>query len=302
MVQRTEQTKEKFKQDFITKAKKVHGDSYTYDLVSYCDGDPNVKITCPTHGVFEQRPSNHVNKQSGCPTCSGLKKLSTETFIVKAKKIHGDRFNYDLVDYKNSRTKIKITCPTHGVFEQVPASHLQNIGCLVCSGKHHRTTDEFVLESKLVHGHKFDYTLVEYVSTGLKVDIICGGHGKFKQTPHNHLQGQGCPVCQSSKGELSVSKFLDDNNIYYKREYSFPNCTHKRLLRFDFYLPDKNICIEYDGIWHEIPHPKDYDGNGFKGTKIRDKIKDKYCVDNSIRLIRINYDENITDHLNPLTM
>lgn len=60
--------------------------------------------------------------------------------------------------------------------------------------------------------------------------------------------------------------------------------------------------IEYDGIWHEKPHPRDYSGNGFKNTKIRDKIKDEYCVTNDIKLIRINYDENISDYLNPLTI
>jgi hypothetical protein len=166
-------------------------------LVDYKNTYTKIKIICPVHGIFEQRTSNHLRGQ-GCKQCGGTKKLTTEEFIKKAKTIHGDKYDYNLVDYKNTYTKVKIICPIHGVFKQKPSDHLRNNGCPECSGTKKLTTKEFIEKAKAVHGDKYDYSLVKYKNTKTKVKIICPIHNTFEQRPNSHLKGFGCPECRQS--------------------------------------------------------------------------------------------------------
>lgn len=102
-----------------------------------------------------------------------------------------------------------------------------------------------------------------------------------------NTNNSGCPSCNFSKGELKMSKFFDLNKILYVSEYTFEDCRNKLKLPFDFYLPDFNLCVEYDGILHykdKFNNPKE-----FKNLKKNDKIKTKYCKDNNINLLRIPY-------------
>lgn len=129
-----------------------------------------------------------------------MKKLTTEQFIERARQVHGDRFDYSLTEYVNRRTKVKIICPDHGVFEQQAGSHLYGKGCALCGRQ--RTTDkqslntpEFIEKAKAVHGCKYDYSQTQYSKSSEKVIIKCSEHGVFEQTPNNHLRGQGCPSC-----------------------------------------------------------------------------------------------------------
>ena len=88
----------------------------------------------------------------------------TKIFINKSLKIHGDRYNYCLVNYINNRTKIKIICKEHGIFEQIPAKHLSGRGCQICGGSKVKTTEEFIKESKKIHNDKYDYSLLKYIN------------------------------------------------------------------------------------------------------------------------------------------
>lgn len=127
-------------EEFIEKSVSAHKNRYDYSQVVYKGSHAYVDIICPLHGKFSQLPSNHV-KGVGCPKC-GLLKLSkkfsstTDAFIEKAIKIHGERYNYILTEYKNAKTKIKILCPKHGRFEQVPNHHLQGKGCPYCASSY----------------------------------------------------------------------------------------------------------------------------------------------------------------------
>lgn len=133
----------------------------------------------------------------------------------------------------------------------------------------------------------------------VQLDFNCG-HKPNWIVPRNIKQNQGCPICSKSKGEKTIRLYLEKNKIDFIQEYRFGDCKHKLQLPFDFYIPNKNLCIEFDGIQHfEINHY--FGGNKeFKETQIRDSIKNKYCKDNGINLIRIPYWEldNIEDILN----
>jgi hypothetical protein len=120
-------------------------------------------------------------------------------FINKAKKIHGDKYDYSKVEYKNVQTKIKIICYNHGEFEQLPSKHLSNHGCVKCSGHYKKTSTDFINDAIQIHGDKYDYSKINYNNSQEKIIIICKVHGEFEQRPNNHLNGQGCAKCAGRK-------------------------------------------------------------------------------------------------------
>ena len=136
------------REEFIEKARKVHGDKYDYSKVVYKNAITKVCIICPEHGEFWQEAYSHT-KGCKCQACAGSKKLTTEEFIEKARKVHGDKYDYSKVEYKNNRTPICIICPEHGEFWQLPINHLKGCGCKHCKGKRITekkllTTEEFI--------------------------------------------------------------------------------------------------------------------------------------------------------------
>ena len=283
---------------FINEAKKIHNDKYDYSKVDYINSHTKVKIICSEHGVFEQTPTNHLQGQT-CGKCNGLNK-TTDDFVNEAKIIHGDKYDYSKVNYINRKTKIKIICPKHGEFEQLPYPHLSyKQGCPKCIGMN-KTTDIFIGEAKLIHGDKYDYSKTMYIKSKIKIDIICPKHGLFKQSPNMHLKGQGCPICKESKGEKKVREFLNKHNITFIQQHTFFDCKNINVLPFDFYLPNHNICIEYDGVHHFKPVNRFGGEKGFLLTKQNDLIKNKFCLVNKINLIRIPYFGDVTFHLKTL--
>jgi hypothetical protein len=286
------------KEEFIEKANKVHNNKYNYSEVNYETALTKIKIICPDHGTFEQRPTNHLRGE-GCIKCSGCHQYTNKEFIQKANIIHNNIYDYLLTNYTNSQEKIKIICKKHGEFEQMANSHLQGFGCSKCyNEKRTYNTEKFIELSKLKHGNFYDYSLVEYIHSRKKVNIICPIHGEFEQQGDSHLKGSGCPICNASKGEKEIRLFLERNNIIFNTQHTFENCKNERYLPFDFYIPIINTCIEFDGLQHFKPIEYFGGEKTLKITKAHDKIKTDFCINNSIKLIRIMYNENILDKLN----
>jgi len=281
---------------FIEKAKLIHNNKYDYSLTKYINSRSKVEIICPLHGIFEQKASAHLNGQR-CPDCFGSKKLTTEEFIEKAKLIH-NKYDYSLTKYINSRSKVEIICPLHGIFEQKASSHLRGFGCILCAvEKRKLTTEEFIEKAKLIHNNKYDYSLTEYIKSNKRVIINCYKHGKFLQLPNSHLNGNGCPNCKSSKGENSIKKFLIENDIKFESQKTFDGCVYKKKLRFDFYLPEKNLVIEYDGEQHFNSVEKFGGEEEFNKRRVKDRIKNDFCIKNSITILRIKYDDDLQERL-----
>jgi very-short-patch-repair endonuclease len=130
--------------------------------------------------------------------------------------------------------------------------------------------------------------------------IICPKHGEFKQNPKHHYNGVGCPICKESKGEKTIRKYLLENSIKFENQKEFQGCKYEHPLKFDFYLPEHNICIEFDGEQHFKIVEKWGGLESYNKVLIRDKIKDEYCIENNIHLLRIRFDENINDKLTDL--
>ncbi len=288
---------------FINKVSSKHNYFYDYSKTFYTTAKNKVVIICPIHGEFLQLPHSHING-SGCYNCGRSKtydktRLSKDIFISKCIDIHGNKYDYENIDYKNMKTKIDILCLEHGIFSQTPDSHLKS-GCPECFLKKVRMTkDDFISRCIDIHGNKYDYNKSNFLSTNDDTTIICNIHGEFIQNVRAHLRASGCPKCSESKGEKIIRLLLDKKNIKYESQKKFDKCLSLSgsKLRYDFYIEKYNLCIEYDGEQH-FSSVKYWGGDkNFEKLKIRDNIKNKFCIDNNINLLRISYKDNIQDIL-----
>ena len=273
----THNKQRKTKDCFIEESQRIHKNKYDYSLVEYVNYKTDIKILCPEHGVFEQAPNNHLQGK-GCKYCGGTTGMDTKLFIKKAKSVHGDKYDYSLVDYDNAQTKIKILCPEHGIFEQTPNNHLsKEQGCYECLDKVFNT-ETFIKKAKDIHN--YDYSLVNYVDSNSKIKILCSEHGVFEQIPNSHLQGSGCPSCGhiNSKKEKEVVSFVKSLNV----DVIENNRTIVSPLELDIYIPSHKLAIEFDGLyWHnEVNKPNNYHLNKTVG-----------CEKQGIQLIHIFEDE-----------
>lgn len=227
------------------------------------------------------------------------RKITTNDFIENAKKIHGDKYNYHNTIYTSAKNHVIIECKIHGNFFQTPNDHLNKRGCKKCGDKRKNLNrilgnNKFIEASNLIHNHKYDYSLVNYINNRTNVSIICREHGIFNQLPDNHLKGCGCPQCfNKSKAEKYIQKILIENQIEFNREFKFNSCfgLSNKKLPFDFYLPKYKCCIEYDGEQHFNEFRFRNAKKSLESVKFRDSIKNKFCQENGINLIRVPYTE-----------
>ena len=208
-------------EEFIEKAKQVHGDKYDYSQVNYVNNSTKVKLICPKHDEFLITPNNHLHG-GGCKLCSQeqMKKIylmTTDEFVKKANNLHNNFYDYSKVNYQGSKKKVIIICPIHGEFSMRPNNHLMGQVCPQCANENRRKTlaltkNEFIEKAKQVHGDLYDYSKVEYVNNNTPITIICPKHGEFKQKPDHHLLGNGCPRCKTEKiadiRRLSIDDFI----------------------------------------------------------------------------------------------
>jgi hypothetical protein len=297
---------------FIERCSIVHDNFYDYSVTQYESYQSPVQIICPKHGQFSQRPAKHLTGMK-CKKCAYEQRKTrlktTKGFIVDAQKVHGNKYDYTRVNYINDNEKIEIVCKKHGSFWQRPSDHLRNkAGCPKCKGEkiillRTKPVQTFVKQAQEVHGNKYDYSKVAYKNTHTKVCIVCPKHGEFWQKPNAHISSQqGCPACKESKGERQIRLWLEEKQIQYIPQQKFTECINNETncpLRFDFYLPNHNTCIEFDGKQHF----KEGIGilmNGryvftftdWKKLSMKDAIKNQYCNERGIKLIRIAYNQS----------
>ena len=296
-----------FLTNFIETSNRVHNNLYNYNKVNYINNNTKVIIGCPLHGDFKQNPTLH-KKGYNCPKCKSIIKKKPHKGKQHVRKldkdvindfniVHNNKYDYDKMIYINNRIKIIITCFKHGDFKQTPSKHLIGQGCNECgkkisSNKRRTSNKTFTNNANIIHHNLYNYDKVVYITNRIKVIIGCSLHGNFKQIPLKHLSGQGCPKCKSSSGEEKIRKLLTNMNITFYEQKTFDGCEDINKLRFDFHIPSINTLIEFDGQHHF--KSIDYFGgmSAYLKQRKRDLIKNKYCRDNSIRLIRIPYYES----------
>lgn len=274
---------------FINEAIEIHGYRYIYDLVDYKHTEIPVDIICRIHGVFKQTPHVHLKGQN-CFKCSRevaieKTKMKPEAYFEKANLKHNYKFDYTNSKYLGTVYPITYICPEHGEVTQNASSHLR-YGCERCG---HDTKvipfEEFVERAIVIHKGLYTYLKEGYTNISSKIKCVCKIHGVFEQVGDDHLKGRGCPICKQSVGEKQISLILDKLNLKYIAEYKIKDSKY----RYDFYIPDLNILIEYDGVQHF--RPIDFFGGikSYEYTKKADKEKNVLAEVNNYHLIRIPY-------------
>ena len=247
---------------FISRSIENHGDTYNYDKTIYYSNKDKVIITCKIHGDFEQTPNKHLIGR-GCNECGGSKKMTWLDFLLKANNKHNNKFIYKDQLFENGRSKIIITCPIHGDFKQLMEAHLRGDGCASCAGCKNYNEETILEKLYDIHNNRYEYNLYDFINNRSIIEITCPIHGKFNMRAANLFNG----------------------------------CKYKRNLPFDFYLVDKNTCIEYDGEQHYQPIEFFGGDDNYKKQIIRDNIKNEYCIKNNIKLFRIKYNDNIDEKI-----
>ena len=279
--------------------------------------NPNIKIIseyknfktyvtceCAIDGhIWDAYPQNLL-KGHGCPICSARRASEKNTKSHKQFVDEIANISPNIIitgTYTKSIDPISCKCKICGnEWNTVAQNLISGKGCPEC--KKSKLSD---LLRKDVEIFKDELYLInpnieiigEYINSYTKVLCRCKKDDfVWSALPSNLLRGTGCPICNSSHGEQKITNYLKLQNISFIPQYKFEQCKNQRKLPFDFYLPDFNMCIEYDGLQHYKPvcfGGCSYDDAllAFKQTKANDKIKNHFCNSNDINLLRIPYYE-----------
>lgn len=283
-------------------------------LDNYINSTTPIKFRCKKCGfIFEADPIK-ITRNKDCPICFKGMKLNSSSFSYKSALIHNNKYDYSKVNYINAKEKVCIICHEkdengieHGEFWQIAHDHLNGHGCPKCAAqaaaiREADTQEDFIRKAIKVHGNKYDYSKVNYINCFTPVTIICPKHGEFQQKPIYHLQGNGCQKCNTSRGEEMVKIWLDSNNFEYIQQYSIRDTSFRNRKRIDvdFYIPNKNIFIEYNGLQHYVPKNRFGGMIQFENQQIRDEDLRTYCNNNNLKLIEISYKYNKQYKINEL--
>lgn len=231
--------KQRAKDSFVEKSKKVHGDLYDYSLADYVKSGVKVKIICSKHGVFEQCPTSHMSG-CGCPACgielrSLAQRDSNETFIAKAEKVHGNIYDYSKLVYVSQKVKVEIVCKEHGSFWQKTNNHLNGNGCPLCLpaklSQIHRLDYDKVKQDVLFSLQDTDSKLIEfnYENSNSFCKLNCKKHGEYKQRIRAILSGHGCAKCASEVSAKirsnPVESYIPEFQRLYNGKYDYSLAT-----------------------------------------------------------------------------
>ena len=280
-------------------------------LEKYKDIFTPILHRCLVHNIkYSPTPKNVLNG-NGCSECKkdkiSFSKLRTnEEYSKELKKANKNVIV--LENYIDNKTPILHKCLIHNINWRItPSNALKGNGCPKCHREriaysNQKTNDEYVAELFRINPEVV--VLEEYLGNGVPITHKCLRHNfEWLIAPVYALRGYGCPMCRESFGEKKIRQWLELNSVKYIYQYIFIDCKDVNPLPFDFYLPELNICIEYDGIQHF--EPTDFSGKGkewaekqLEYTQKHDKIKTGYCKNNNIELLRISYLENVEEKLN----
>jgi len=237
-----------------------HHNKYDYSLVDLENrrNDGKVPIIChekdcgEEHGIFWQLPNQHKFGK-GCPKCRLNKQ---EDILSIFKKVHGDKYDYSLVEYKGMNKNILVICKKcKNIFEVSPTNHKKGRGCPICAIERRKEKLKLPLKKvkeiidKKFNG-KYDLSHIDYKNVDERIKLMCPIHGEFWQTPYMLFKGHGCPKCGQSVLENEIQILLDKNGIKSKFEANKKDFEWLGMKSLDFYLPDYNIAIECQGIQH----------------------------------------------------
>lgn len=229
---------------------------FDFSEFKYSSSKTKSIVKCPEHGAWETSYEK-IMAGGGCPKCRGYYQ-STDDVLLKLKKVHGDTYDFSKVKYVKSSEKVEVICPTHGSWFAAVKTLLKGHGCSKCfiernTGQKRSNTEEFIAKAKEVHGEKYDYSKVEYVSANQKVSIFCKKHGEyFTQAPSSHLSGNGCPACGrealSAAQAMDIADFKSRARAIHKDRYDYSLVVHSNA------WPKVSIICKQHGKFEQSIH------------------------------------------------
>lgn len=268
------------------------GNEYTF-LDPYVDSRTKIKVKHNKCGkVYKVTPSSFLNNGSRCPYCAGLAKKTDSQFKQEVRNLVGNEYVF-LDSYVNTMTKIKVKHNKCGnIYEVAPNNFLGGHRCPYCYDVR-KTNTQFQQEVYNLVGNEYVF-LNSYVNNRTKLRVKHNKCGNiYEIQPNNFLNGSRCPYCNSRpKGEVFINKILKSLGIKYEYQKTFDDLKDTSLLSYDFFIPDQNILIEYQGKQHY--QPIDYFGGDdkFKIQQKHDKMKSDYAKGNGYNLIAVPYTED----------
>lgn len=293
--------KKKTHEEYVAEVAAINPD---IEVVGIYDGN-KIKILhrCKIDGHEWMVIPHNILKGSGCPICGALASSNkrTKTHEQYVKEVSEINPNIEVIgEYVDDCTKILHMCKIDGCeWYAKPSNILNGKGCPRCAGNERYGHEGYVRKVSDINSNI--EVVGEYVNAKTKILHRCKiDKYEWYVAPSDILQGHGCPKCNASMGEKIVADWLEENGISYKSQKTFDDCKNIKLLPFDFYLPDYNVLIEYNGVQHY--EPVDYFGGEkkFKSIIMRDKIKENYCKANNIKLFKIPYFEDTYKELEKL--
>ena len=264
---------------------KEYIDSIGYELLQdyYENNKTKLKLRCENGHECEITWGNIISGKR-CKQCALNKHKTSIEDIVKLVESEGYTFIKELEGFKERR--ILIRCPEGHEYDVNLGKFKLGRRCPKCKD----TTFDYSFVKEYIEKEGYKLLTDNYINVFQKLILECPKGHKFEITFHNFKNGGNrCPRCKSSKGEKEITVILNNENIKYETQKTFKDCKDKKILPFDFYLPDYNLIIEYDGEQHfDIKHS--FDGEkGFGETILHDAIKNSYCEDNNINILRIPF-------------
>lgn len=249
---------------------------------------------------WSAKPAN-ILSGFGCPKCSERFRRTHDDYVSEVEKVNPDIIV--LGKFVGLQIPILHKCTIHNVeWMANPENILNGHRCWKCgndvsSEKNKKTHNEYIDDLK--HSNPDIMVVGTYIDSFTPILHKCLIDGyEWMAAPAYILSGTGCPQCQESSGERKIRQWLEKHNISYVFQKTFQDCKDKRVLPFDFYLPTYNVAIEYDGGQHFKPIPFFGGEETFQNRIKHDKIKDDYCKNSNIKLLRIPYFKNVDEELN----
>lgn len=278
---------------------------------TYIGGKIKIEHRCKIHDKIWQITPINILHGMGCDECR-IEKLRNAKLISQDQYVDMLKNAVPHVrligDYSGMRTPTLHYCTKHDLYwDATPTNLIRGCGCKYCGidlSKEQRTKchEEYVNDLYKVNPNIIVLGTYEGVNKPILHRCLVDGNEWFAR-PGGLLYGLGCPKCKESHGEKKIRKWLEEHNIEYEDQHVFEDCKDKKVLPFDFYIHQYNLCIEFDGEQHFRPvdfsgHNKERALKQFEIIKRHDFIKTKYCEDNNVKLLRIPYFKNIEEELN----
>lgn len=275
----------------------LRGDILLSQELDYKNNKTKLKIECGIcKYIFYPCYNNYKDNETGCIKCENKLKIEYEKVVDFIDK-QGDKLLTEKGDYKNNATVLTIQCGICNELFYPPFYQYKNRNtrCRKCGIKKMKEklklSFEFV-KNYIENDKKYVLVSETYINSKIKLKIKCLKCNKIFNPSFNQFKNResGCPNCNQSHGERKIQDYLTKNNIKFVPQYKIENCKNKRCLPFDFYLPEFNKLIEFDGKQH-FKVNKFFGEKAFEQTQIHDNIKTNYCNNNNIFLLRIDYTE-----------